>query len=220
MHGRGTIWSEVAGRYIETFKHVTEEGRHHPVPFVARTLDKRPMGILPELRLHHLRRITDDTGILQHAIFNIPNYAEGYTTDDNARALMVPIMLEVFGNPEENDASLLASRYMAYLWHAFDINAGRFHTFLTYERRWLKDRDTVGSHGRALWALGTVLGHSHDEGLLNLAGQLFEKALPAVLEFTSPRAWAFTLIGIQGYMKRFFGARDAPGTSQRFLPIA
>ncbi len=209
MYGRSMIWTEVASRYMETFKEAFEERRQQSVPFMARTLEQRPVGFLPELNLAHLRRMTDDTGIFQHAIFNVPNYNEGYTTDDNARALIVPIMLESLGDHEQNDAPLLASRYMAYLWHAFDATAGRFHNFLTYNRQWLTERDTEDSHGRALWALGTVLGHSYDEGLLSLAGQLFEKALPTVLDFTSPRAWAFTLIGIQGYMKRFFGAREA-----------
>jgi glycosyltransferase involved in cell wall biosynthesis len=209
MYGRKMIWTEVARRYMETFKKAFEERRHQSIPFVARTLEQRPVGFLPELNLGHLRRMTDDTGILQHAIFNVPNYTEGYTTDDNARALIVAIMLETLGDHERGDAQLLASCYMAYLWHAFDAETGRFHNFLTYNRQWLKDQDTEDSHGRALWALGTVLGRSHDEGLVSLAGQLFENALPAVLEFTSPRAWAFTLIGIQGYMKRFFGAREA-----------
>jgi glycosyltransferase involved in cell wall biosynthesis len=209
MYGREMIWPQVARRYMETFKQAFEEKRQHSTPFVARTLEQRPVGFLPELNLTHLRRMTDDTGIFQHAIFNVPNYTEGYTTDDNARALIVPIMLEALGDHEQGDVQLLASRYMAYLWHAFDARTGRFHNFLTYDRQWLTDRDTEDSHGRALWALGTVLGRSRDEGLLSMAGQLFEKALPAVLEFTSPRAWAFTLIGIQGYMKRFFGAREA-----------
>ena len=209
MYGRAMIWPEVARRYMETLKQAFEEKRQQPVPFVARTLEQRPVGFLPELSLAHLRRMTDDTGIFQHAIFNVPNYNEGYTTDDNARALIVPVMLESLGDHDQEDVRLLASRYMAYLWHAYDARTGRFHNFLTYDRQWLTDQDTEDSHGRALWALGTVLGHSHDEGLLGLSGQLFENALPTVLEFTSPRAWAYTLVGIQGYMKRFFGAREA-----------
>ncbi|MBN1311380.1 MAG: glycosyltransferase family 4 protein [Anaerolineae bacterium] len=214
MYGREMIWPQVARRYMETFEQAFEEQRQQPEHFVARTLEQRPVGFLPEICLDHLRRMTDDTGILQHAIFNVPNYTEGYTTDDNARALIVPVILEGFGEHEHGDIRLLASRYMAYLWHAFDAKTGRFHNFLTYDRRWLKDQDTEDGHARALWALGVVLARSRDEGLLNLAGQLFERALPAVLEFTSPRAWAFTLIGLQGYMKRFLGARDAHHTGE------
>jgi len=208
MYGREMIWPEVARRYMTAFKQACEEKRQQQAPFVARTLGQRPVGFLPEVNLTHLRRMTDDTGIFQHAIFNVPNYTEGYTTDDNARALIVPIMLEALGDHEQGNVRALASRYMAYLWHAFDAQTGRFHTFLTYNRQWVPNQGTEDSHGRALWALGTVLGHSRDEGLLSLAGQLFDRALPAALAFTSPRAWACTLIGIQGYMKRFFGARE------------
>jgi len=209
MFGREMIWPKVSQYYMETFEQAFEEQRQQPKPFMARTLEQRPVGFLPELSLDHLRRMTDDTGILQHAIFNVPNYTEGYTVDDNARALIVPVILEGLGDHDHGDIRLLASRYMAYLWHAFDAETGRFHNFLTYDRCWLKDQDTEDGHARALWALGMVLARSRDEGLLNLAGQLFERALPAALEFTSPRAWAFTLIGLQGYMKRFFGAREA-----------
>jgi glycosyltransferase involved in cell wall biosynthesis len=208
MYAREMIWPVVARRYMETFKQTFEENRQLSEPFLARTLEQRPVGLLPELNLAHLRRMTDSTGIFQHAIFNVPNYTEGYTTDDNARALIVPVMLESLGDREQENVGPLAARYMAYLWYAFDASSGRFHNFLTYDRQWLVDNDTEDSHGRALWALGTVLGRSHDEGLLSLAGQLFDKALPAALKFTSPRAWAFSIIGIQGYMKRFFGARE------------
>lgn len=214
MHGRKMVWTQVAHRYMETFKGAFEENRQHREPFVARTLEQRPVGFLPELSLNHLRRMTDNTGMFQHAVFNVPNYTEGYTTDDNARALIVPVMLEALGDHEQGDVRLLASRYMAFLWHAFDAPTGRFHNFLTYDRQWQVERDTEDSHGRALWALGTVLDRSHDEGLLGLTGQLFELALPVVLEFTSPRAWAFSLIGIHGYMKRFSGAREAKQTGE------
>lgn len=209
QHGRTMIWPHVADLYMDTFNEAFGEYRQHREPFVARTLGQRPVGFLPEFSLKHLRRMTDSTGIFQHALFNVPNYTEGYTTDDNARALMVPVMLDALGEHDQGDVSLLASRYMAFLWHAFDAASGRFHNFMTYGREWHVERDGEDSHGRALWALGTVLDHSRDEGLLGLAGQLFERALPVTLSFTSPRAWAFTLLGIQGYMTRFADASDA-----------
>ncbi len=84
--------------------------------FAVKPLDKRP-GELPPLKLDHLHHMTDETGILQHAVFTIPNYREGYTTDDNARALMVSVLLESLGNKEALD---LASRYLAFIWYAFN----------------------------------------------------------------------------------------------------
>jgi hypothetical protein len=146
--------------------------------------------------------MTDETGMLQHAIFTVPNYREGYTTDDNARALMVSALLEALGSSE---ALELASRYLAFIWYAFNTDAGRFRNFMDYQRHWLEDGGSDDSHGRALWALGTVLGRSSTPALQSMAGRLFEQALPAILETTSPRGWAFTLVGIHEYLRRYEG---------------
>jgi len=161
---------------------------------------------LPPLKLDHLRRMTDETGMLQHALFTVPNYREGYTTDDNARALMVSALLEELGNGE---ALELASRYLAFVWYAFNAETGRFRNFMDYQRNWLEESGSDDSHGRALWALGTVLGRSNTPALPSIAGRLFEQALPAILDTTSPRAWAFALIGIHEYLQRFAGDRMA-----------
>ncbi|MCL6508663.1 MAG: hypothetical protein K6T59_16755 [Bryobacteraceae bacterium] len=103
----------------------------------------------------------------------------------------------------------LAPRYLGFLWHAFNPAAGRFRNFFAYNRQWLEEVGSEDSHGRALWALGMVLGRSRDPGLRGLAARLFDQALPATLEFTSPRAWAFTLIGIDEYLRLFSGDRAA-----------
>jgi len=206
LFGRAMIWPEVAHRYMETFDRARAERRHFIAPgLTARALDKHP-GELPPLKLDHLRHMTDETGILQRAIFTVPDYREGYTTDDNARALMVSALLEALGRSE---AFELASRYLAYVWYAFNTATGRFRNFMNYQRLWLEDAGSEDSHGRALWALGTVLGRSNTVPLQSMAGHVFEHALPAILETSSPRAWAFTLIGIHEYLQRFSGDRRA-----------
>ena len=150
--------------------------------------------------------MTDMTGMLQHAIFTVPNYREGYTTDDNARALMVSALLEALGNSEALD---LAVRYLAFIEYAFNNGTGRFHNTMDYQRRWTEERGSDDSHGRALWALGTVMGRSNTAALQSMAGRVFERALTAILETTSPRAWAFALLGIHEYVQRFEGDRRA-----------
>ena len=133
--------------------------------------------------------MTDDTGIFQHAIYTIPNLDHGYCTDDNARALIVSTHLAELelGN---GDALTLASRYLAFIGYAFNHETGRFRNFMAYQRHWLEESGSDDSHGRTLWALGTVLGRSNTPALQSMAGWLFEQALPAILETTSPRAWA------------------------------
>jgi len=206
LFGRDMIWPQVARRYMESFKRAKAERRHFtPTGFAVKPLDKRP-GELPPLKLDHLHHMTDETGVLQHALFTVPNYREGYTTDDNARALMVSALLEELGNGE---ALELGSRYLAFIWYAFNTETGRFRNFMDYQRHWLEDGGSDDSHGRALWALGTVLGRSNTPTLHSMAGRLFEQALPAILDTTSPRAWAFALIGIHEYLRRFAGDRRA-----------
>lgn len=202
MFGRKMIWSEVAQRYMESFERARVERRHYiPPGFIAKALDKHP-GELPPLKLDHLNHLTDYTGILQHSLFTVPNYSHGYTTDDNARALLVSILLDKLGSHKSLD---LASRYLAFLGFAFNAENGQFRNFMDYQRNWLEKKGSDDSQGRTLWALGTVLNHSNALVLKGLAGWLFEQALPAILLTTSPRAWAFTLIGIDEYLQKFAG---------------
>ncbi len=208
LFGRAMIWPQVAQRYMASFERARAERRSFiPSNFAVKPLDQRP-GELPPLKLDHLHHMTDDTGMIQHATFIVPNYDEGYSIDDNARALIVSTHLAELelGNGE---ALTLASRYLAFIGYAFNHKTGRFRNFMDYQRNWLEESGSEDSHGRALWALGTVLGRSNTPALQSMAGWLFEQALPAILKTTSPRAWAFTLIGIHEYLRRFDGDRRA-----------
>jgi hypothetical protein len=158
--------------------------------------------------------MTDKTGILQHAIFNVPNFGEGYCTDDNARAFILCQLLdELGGNPPAEDLDKLATTYLAFLWDAFDPQLGRFRNFMSYRRDWLEQMGSDDSHARALWAAGTGVARSRNEGHGRLSGLLFLQALPVVESFASPRAWAFTLLGIHEYQSSF--AKDAAVNSAR-----
>jgi glycosyltransferase involved in cell wall biosynthesis len=218
LFARQMIWKKVAQGYMESFARVRSDRREHPqVQFMARTTHKL-LNQLPQLKVTHVNALTDDTGILQHAIFTLPNRAEGYTTDDNARALIFTAHLDQFGvdRPEmdclgkpESVNPDWAFRYLAFLEHAFNAKKKRFRNFLGYDHRWMEDQGSEDSHGRALWAVGTVLSRSANQGLRGAAGRLFEFSLPVVLEFYSPRACAYALLGIQEYLHSYPGDRDA-----------
>jgi glycosyltransferase involved in cell wall biosynthesis len=206
LFGRDMIWPQVARRYLESFARARAEKRNFTSNvFAVKPLDKRPAE-LPPLKLDHLRHMTDDTGMLQHALFTLPNYREGYTVDDNARALMVSVLADELGHSE---AAEIVSRYLAFICYAFNGETKRFRNFMDYQRNWLEASGSDDSHGRTLWALGTLLGRSNTPGLQSMAGRLFEQALPAILTTTSPRAWAFALIGIHEYLRRYDGDRRA-----------
>jgi glycosyltransferase involved in cell wall biosynthesis len=217
LFAREMVWKRVAQGYMESFARVRNDRMENPqVQFSARASKKLP-DRLPRLHLNHLHRLTDDTGMLQHSIFTIPNRKEGYTTDDNARALILTVLLEQLATTGSVSPGLIApelsSQYLAFLEHAFNPATARFRNFLGYNRRWIEANGAAHAsedcHGRALWALGTVLGRSRDPGLRGAAGRLFEYSLPAALEFSSPRAWAYTLLGIQEYLDSYPGDRDA-----------
>ncbi|MCH8164878.1 MAG: glycosyltransferase family 4 protein [Planctomycetes bacterium] len=216
LFGRDMIWPKVARRYMEAFDHARDMRLHRPRPaFEATTLDKRP-GELPLLKLEHLRRMTDGTGLLQHATFGVPNYSEGYCTDDNARALIFSVLVDEAADVSSEELSGFASRYMAFIQHAFDPRTKRFRNFLSHDRRWMEEEGSEDSHGRAMWALGTVVARRQQQGIREWAGQLFEAALPPTLQFKNPRAWAFTLLGIHEYLTRYSGDRIAQD-AQRVL---
>jgi len=208
LYSRGTTWAKTARAYMACFQRARFERSLHPRAAQQDDSAMNSLDLLPALNTGHLLAMTDDTGILQHAIFSVPNTREGYTTDDNARALIASVLLDE--NHEYSDSMKypnLSSRYLSFLWLAFHADSGRFRNFLGYDRRWLEDVGSADSHGRALWSLGKVLGLSQNAGLRGAAGRLFEAAVPATLTFTSPRAWAFCILGMQAYLDWFPGDR-------------
>ncbi|MGB7768549.1 MAG: glycosyltransferase family 4 protein [Verrucomicrobiia bacterium] len=206
--GREMVWSRVAQLYAKSFEQARQD--HN---FVGRksspikTLDEQP-GQLPEMKLDHLFRMSDSTGIFQHASFTVPNFAEGYCTDDNARALVLAVMLQKLGHGSPR-LGAQAATYAAFLNHAFDRKRGRFRNFMSFDRHWLEEVGSEDCQGHALWALGLCVAQAGQGSFQMLAAELFELALPVAADFMSPRALAFTLIGIDEYLRRFSGDRRA-----------
>lgn len=203
--GREMIWSNAAQLYMRAFEAARLEvvAPQRRVRLGSKTLDQKPRE-LPRLKLTHLLRITDSTGVFQHAIFSVPNFSEGYCSDDNARAFILAVLLAEAGE-EPEQARTLATTSAAFLYHAFDAATGRFHNHMSFDRLWLDEQGSEDCHGRALWALGVGVGRSPYRSFQMMAGQLFAQALPVVADFSSPRAWAFALLGIHEYLHRLGG---------------
>ena len=203
--GREMVWSNAAQLYMRSFEAARLEVTAPPrrVRLGSKTLDQKPRE-LPRLKLTHLLRMTDSTGVFQHAIFSIPNFSEGYCSDDNARAFILAVLLAEAGE-EPEQARTLATTAAAFLYHAFDGATGRFHNHMSFDRLWLDEQGSEDCHGRAMWALGVGVGRSPHRSFQMMAGQLFAQALPVVAEFSSPRAWAFGLLGIHEYLHRLGG---------------
>jgi hypothetical protein len=207
------VWSNVAQSYMRSFESSRLEGSAVSRKSLSTKILAQKPRELPEIKLSHLLRMTDSTGVFQHAIFSVPNFSEGYCTDDNARAFILAALLGELGADPES-VRTLATNCAAFLHHAFDPKTKRFHNHMSFDRRWLDERGSDDCQGRALWALGVGVGRSPYRSFQIMAGQLFATALPMLTELTSPRAWAFGLIGIHEYLRRLGGASLATQTRE------
>ena len=205
---RQMLWEEVGKRYLEVFEEAQDKPVHPFILTAAQTEESATQDTeLPEIDLRQLRVLTDDTGILQHSVFATPDRRHGYTTDDNARALIVASM---YWHQTRDETILpLLQTYLSFLCHALDHESGRFRNFMNFDRRWAEMVGSEDSHSRALWALGMCAAFCTHEPIVGIATRLFERALTVVNSFVSPRAWAFSIVGIHAYLKRFSGDSDA-----------
>ncbi|HLF11164.1 MAG TPA: glycosyltransferase, partial [Gammaproteobacteria bacterium] len=147
---------------------------------------------LPELRLDHLQRMTDDTGIIQHATYSVPARRTGYCVDDNARALIVAVHADRV--QASAAARALVTTYLGYL-HCSQEADGSFRNFMNYDRSLEPARPSDDCIGRALWALGVAATLAADEGCRALARDMFARALPHAGEL-GPRGTAQAVLGL------------------------
>jgi glycosyltransferase involved in cell wall biosynthesis len=194
---RSMTWERTAERYVavadrarQPYSVTTTLRRRERV----KSLDTVPV---PPMRLSHFLSMCDDTGLLQHATCSVPDRSHGYCVDDNARALLLACALN--STDKQLLPDLLVSRLAAFLQHAWNPDARRFRNFMSFDRRWLEKYGSEDCHGRALWALGECARSDTGEIRRFWATSLFIESLPATERFTSPRAWAFTLLGLDAY---------------------
>ena len=212
--GRDMVWSRVAARYAEAFRQTRAGVTLKPRGGSASRPAPPPRRTLPSLALGHLWRLTDSTGLLQHAVYDIPDADHGYCTDDNARALALMVAIDDLGCATAETARA-TTVYATFLGHAFDPATGRFRNLLGFDRRWRDDAGTDDSLGRAVLALGACIGRSRRPALRRWAMRLFAPAVAAVEACTSPRAWATALIGLHDYLERLAGDRQMAAAARR-----
>jgi glycosyltransferase involved in cell wall biosynthesis len=204
---RPAIWKEVARKYLEVFSEVQQNRTQKPRPrhSYIENIKSITNFDLPEIKLDHLKTLTDDTGILQHATYTIPDRFHGYCTDDNARALMVVAIAHKYMFTDSTDFDSLSDLYLSFLQYAFNNENKKFRNFMSYSRQWTEKVGSEDSNGRAIWGLGKVVAHIDNPGQMAMSTTLFNKAVIAVEHFKSPRAIAFALVGIHAYLQKFGG---------------
>lgn len=207
---REAVWKEVSRKYLQVFSQVRRNRTLSPRPrhFYVENIKAITNFELPEIKINHLKAFTDDTGILQHANYSIPDRTHGYCTDDNARALLVAAMGQKYLPTNGLGLNSLSGHYLGFLLYAFNEKEGRFRNFMSYSRQWLEEIGSEDSHGRAIWCLGKAVFFLDDPGQIAMSTTLFSKALGVVENFYSPRAIAFSLVGMDAYLNKFSGDSD------------
>jgi glycosyltransferase involved in cell wall biosynthesis len=214
---RSMTWKRVGERYHGVF---VRARRSHRLNVIANLDKKAPAkSTPPDMQIGHLLSMCDDTGLFQHAIHSIPDRSHGYCIDDNARALLLACALNTTG--EEPLSEVLTARLAAFLQHAWNPATKRFRNFMSFGRVWLEESGSEDSHGRTLWALGECARNDISPSRRQWAKDLFAAALPAAEDFSSPRAWAFSLLGLHAYcsvvLNNALAARLQPSLADRLI---
>jgi glycosyltransferase involved in cell wall biosynthesis len=194
---RTMTWQRTAERYVSSFENARQG---HWLKVIARSDTGSPeprSAAAPDMQIGHFLSMCDDTGLFQHALYSVPDRSHGYCVDDNARALLLACALN---NPGEQPLSeVLTARFAAFVQHAWNPDTRRFRNFMGFDRTWLEDSGSEDSHGRTLWALGECARRDASPSRRRWASALFAEALSTAQAFRSPRAWAFTLLGLGAY---------------------
>jgi len=192
-YGRNITWPKIGNKYVKAAEKIVAE---KPVKVVQKETNIDPL-MLPEFSLGHVRRLTDWTGIIQHAKYGIPNLKEGYCLDDNARALLMVLM--AYRQKKDPLALELLPIYLSYI-HYMQNKDGTFRNFLSFRRDYLDEVGSEDSFGRAVWALGYLLGNSPNDAYYQSGRMIFFEASPNFEKLQSVRGIANTMIGICYYL--------------------
>jgi len=200
---RSMTWAQTTKRYLAVFETAHERARLDTSLPIDPILSWSSGLAIPKMRIEHFLSLCDNTGMLQHAVYSVPDRAHGYCIDDNARALLFSIALLSSG--EAKLPETVTARFAAFIQHAWNPDTRRFRNFMSYDQRWLEESGSEDSHGRALWALAECARKDTDPSRRKWAASLFNTALPTAETFRSPRAWAFSLLGLDAFCAQASG---------------
>ncbi len=195
--GRQMRWEIVAEKYLELFQHTAMAAGKRSMVLKTPPLLLRE----PPFDLTHLKRLTDDTGLIQHAKYIVPDRHTGYCLDDNSRALM--LCAGAYSLLRDEDAKKLISTYFSFT-HFTQNPDGRFRNFMDYQRRFLDEIGSDDSFGRALWALGYIIWRPPRDAYRSLAFECFQKALPHVRGLNL-RGKSLAMLGLAAYLRCYQG---------------
>ncbi len=204
---RSMTWPQIAERHLSVFASARTHAAIGKPASIEPIVSGSKAIAIPHMQIGHFLSLCDSTGMLQHAVHSIPNRAHGYCVDDNARALLFASLLADSG--ETQLPATITAAFAAFIQHAWNPDVRRFRNFMSYDRHWLEELGSEDSHARTLWALAECARRDADSSRRKWAAALFKAALPVVEEFSSPRAWAFSLLGLDAYCGLVIGDQFA-----------
>ena len=210
LYGRQTVWSAIGKKYIRLAKKITQDS--------ALAFQKRELvhTVLPVFSLDHIKRLTDQVGIIQHAKYIVPNLKEGYCLDDNARALLMTAM--AYKQKRSPDIPELMRIYLGYI-HYMQKENGDFYNFLGFDRQVKDTFCSEDAFGRTIWALGYLLGNPTRDSSYELGKEIFHRSMPHFKAINSPRSIANVMIGICYYLQQFPGDKQMIAQVRSFADI-
>lgn len=197
QYGLHLRWPNIGKEYIEAFNQAIKKNSTRIKSSTAIIPDKRS---LPPFDMTHIRRLTDSTGLIQHAKYGIPNYKEGYCLDDNSRGLL--LMLMAYQQCKSEDALELFPKYLSYI-HYMQREDGNFRNFLSFNRDFLDEKGSEDSFGRTIWALGFLINSAPNNSYREFGEDLMKYSIPHFKDLRYIRGIANTIIGITYYLKTY-----------------
>ena len=139
-----------------------------------------------------VERMSDSTGMFQHAILSVPDRRHGYCIDDNVRALM---LMTAIDDLDETVRDKWMTTYASFVQYAWNPDTRRFRNFMRFDRSWCEEVGSEDSNGRTLWALGVTAKRAGAAKHRDWALRLFDETASLAFELISPRAQAFAMLG-------------------------
>ncbi|MCK4913719.1 MAG: glycosyltransferase [Planctomycetes bacterium] len=202
-YGRSKTWPKIGQAYWKLF---SAKKSRLPVSFAASKQETETIATIevPEPSLKHIEKLTDDTGMYQHAKFTIPDRFHGYCTDDNARAVIA--MVKYYAQYPQPSVRKLFDTYLSFVLHSQNSD-GTIRNFMNFDRTWQEPEPFNDALGRVLWAFGTVVAKPPSPSHLSIIKDCFDKSVIHVAR-QSPRGMAYSILGMSDYLRQFGGASE------------
>ena len=194
-YGKKMYWKNIGETYFQLLDKVINEpaflipANHYSIPVITEPIS-----------MDHIERMTDAIGMIEHASFSVPDLKEGYSLDDNTRALLMVMMH--YNIEKDKNLLKLADTYLRFI-KLMQMDDGFFHNDYDFKQRFMDEKGSEDSFGRTIWAMGYLIQHAPNDAYFQFASNIFYRALPHFEKIISIRAIANIIIGLSHFLTRY-----------------